>query len=161
MKPNKTIGLLGAGIFLCLTLQGFSFLSFTILEEILLFTPLSPMLIYGISAYATLLVELLLFVYVLKRMKKIDFDQSPSLQRVFWTLLIAFIFTQVLSFLQPMVSSLYLTESYYNAKQTYYEGLREDYAVQSFAIDTPVWTLKYLIMALLIFKDIKYFKDKI
>ncbi|SFT42172.1 hypothetical protein SAMN05216474_0471 [Lishizhenia tianjinensis] len=161
MTPNKTIGLLGTGIFLCLTLQGFSFLSFTILEEILLFSPLSPMLIYGISAYGTLLFELLLFVYALKRIKKIDLDQPPSLKRVFWTFLIAFIFTQVLSFLQPMVSSLYLTEMYYNLKQTYYEGLREHYAVQSFAIDTPVWTLKYVIMALLILKDIKYFKDTI
>lgn len=160
MRTDKIIGFVGTGIFLCLTLQGIFFLVSKILEEILLFTNLSPLMTYGLSEYTTLILVLILFTYVIKKIKKIDFDQTQLIKRVFLTSVIAYALTQVLGFAQPFISSLYQTVEYFNLKEAYYNGLKEHYTLQNFVIETPVWILKYLIITILILKEIKTVYNK-
>ena len=109
MKTDKIIGLVGTGVFLCLTLQGISFLVSKILEEILLFTHIKPLLIYGFSEYVTLIFVLIVFIYVVNNIKKLDFNQPNLIKRIFLTSVIAYVLTQVFGFSQPFISSLYQT----------------------------------------------------
>jgi hypothetical protein len=160
MRTDNTIGLVGTGIFLCLTLHGIFFLVSKILEEILLYTNLSPLLIYGLSEYATLIFVLIVFIYIIKKIKQIDFDQPLLIKRIFLTSVIAYVMTQVLSFSQPFISSLYYTTEYFDLKKIYYNGLNERSVLKSFAIETPAWILKYLIIVVIVIKEIKLFTTK-
>lgn len=150
MRTGKTIGLFGTGVFICLTLQGLTFLFSKIFEEALLFTSLKPLLIYGLSEYVTLILVLLSFVFIINKIKALDFDNSRAVKRVFLASVIAYVLTQLLGFTQPFVSSIYITEEYYNLKEVYLNGLNESFVWREFAIDTPVWILKYVIVALLV-----------
>ena len=160
MRRDKIIGLVGTGIFLCLTLQGISFLVSTILEEILLYTNLSPLLTYGLSEYATLIFVLIVFIYVIKKIKKIDFDQPKLIKRVFLASVAAYVLTQVLGFALPFISSLYQTAEYFDLKEIYYNVLKEHYVLENFAIETPVWIMKYLFIAVISLKEIKLYTTK-
>jgi lysylphosphatidylglycerol synthetase-like protein (DUF2156 family) len=160
MKTDKIIGLVGTGIFLCLTLQGISFLGSKILEEILLYTNLNPVLTYGLSEYATLIFVLIVFIYVIRKIKKLDFEQPQLIKRVFLTSVIAYVLTQVLGFALPLISKLYQTAEYFELKEIYYNGLKEHFALKNFAIEIPVWILKYLIITVIILKEIKLFTTK-
>ncbi len=160
MRTDKIIGLVGTGVFLCLTLQGISFLVSMILEEMLLFANLSPLLTYGLSQYATLIFVLIVFIYVIKKIKNLDFDQPHLIKRIFLTSVIAYVLTQVVGGALPFISSLYQTAEYFDLKAIYYDGLKEHYILQNFAIETPVWILKYLIIAVLILKEIKTVYNK-
>jgi len=160
MRTDKIIGLLGFGFFFCLTLQGITFLISKILEEVLLFTELSPLVTYGLSEYSTLIVILIVFFYVIKKIKGLDFNESKLIKQIFLISVIAYALTQVLGFVQPFISSLYQTTVYFDIKETYFINLEEHYALKNFAIDIPVWILKYLIIAVLILKEIKLFTTK-
>lgn len=155
MRTDKIIGLVGTGIFLCLTLQGISFLAATILEEVLLFTNLSPLISYGIAEYATLIIVLIVFIYFIKRIKRFDFNQPQSVKRIFLASVISYALTQALGFAQEFVSSLYQTGEYFDLKRAYYNDLRVHYFIKNFAIGTPAWLLKYVIIIMLILKEIK------
>jgi len=160
MRTDKIIGLVGTGIFLCLSLQGVSSLGSKILQEVLLFTHLNAILIYAISIYATLILELLLFVYVIKRIKMVDFNQAPLIRRVFLSSLIAYGLTQVLGFAQPLITDLYQNAEYLQLKGTYYDDLYQDHLLQNFAVNTPAWLLKYIIIIILILKELKSRKNE-
>ncbi len=152
MRTDKTIGLIGTGVFVCLT-----FLFSKIFEDALLFTSLKPLLMYGLSEYVTIILVLLCFVFIIKKIKALDFDKPHTVKRIFLASIIAYVLTQLLGFAQPFVSSIYITEEYYNLKEVYLNGLNESFVWREFAIDTPVWILKYVIVALLVLKEINSF----
>lgn len=160
MRTDRAIGIIGTGIFLCLTLQGISFLISYFLREVLLFSNLSPIYTYGLSEYASLIFVLIIFIYTIKKIKKLDFDQPQLIKRIFLISIIAYVLTQVIGFAQPFNSTFYDTSLYFDLKMTYTTSLRDNYTLKNFVIDIPVWILKYLIIGVLILKEIKLFKTK-
>tara|TARA_R110002050_G_scaffold245145_1_gene382743 strand:- start:13661 stop:14056 length:396 start_codon:yes stop_codon:yes gene_type:complete len=126
---------------LCLTLHGISLEVSIILEEVLLFTSLSPLWVYGLAEYLALIFMLMVFKYVIRTVKKIDFDQAQSIKRIFLTTIMAYILTQVLGFVTPLISSLYQDIEYFALKKTYHNDLKDHYALKTFIIETPIWIL--------------------
>ncbi len=157
MRTGKTIGLIGTGVFICLTIQGLSFLFSKIIEEALLFTSLKPLWVYGLSEYVTLILVLLSFVFIIKKIKALDFDKPRTVKKVFLASVLAYVLTQLLGFAQPFVSSIYITEEYYNLKEVYLNGLNESFVWREFSIDTPVWVFKYAVIAILVYRYINRF----
>ncbi|MFQ3213777.1 MAG: hypothetical protein ACI9XJ_002673 [Marivirga sp.] len=127
------------------------------MDEILLFTNLNPLLTYGLSEYATLIFVIILFIYVIKKIKRLDFDQPQLIKRIFLTSLIAYVLTQIISFALPFICSLYQTAEYFHLKETYYNSLKDHDPMKNFAIEIPFSILKHLIIAILILKEIKLF----
>ncbi|RZS90569.1 hypothetical protein [Aquimarina brevivitae] len=159
MSNDKLLGWIGIGVFLCLTLQGISFLVSLILEESLLYSEMKPLYSYGLSQYVSLIVVLFIFIVIIKRLKTIDVNKPKITQRLFMASVFAYIITQVLGFAQPFVTSLYQTTQYLELKNTYYDSLQDQYALKNFAIETPVWLLKYVIIAILILREFKTYRE--
>ncbi len=157
MRTDKTIGLIGTGIFLCLVLHEIEFLVYKILEEALLFTTLKPIVIYGIAEYVSLIVVLLVFVLIMKKIKQVDFEKAQSVKKLFLASILAYAFTQVLGFAQPFVTSIYESVAYFDLKESYREALIEHYMLKQLAIAVPALVLKYVIIALMIYKEITRF----
>lgn len=154
MTTNKTIGLIGTGIFLYLTLLGISHLVATILRDTLLFTKLNPLLINAISEYATMIVVLIVFIFTIKKIKTIDFEQPKMIRKIFLTSVSAYLLTQVIGFIKPFVYKLNQTTEYYELFAEYLDGLAAQSLLNNLTIDTPAWLLKYALMAFIILKEI-------
>lgn len=155
MGTNKLIVFLGTGIFFILTLNGIGFLVAKIVEELLLFTGFSPLMIYGISVYIALIAVLSLFVVALTKVRALADAGFPSLKKLLLTSVFSYVFVQFLAFLPPLMAPLYQTTAYLSLKEIYHFALKENFALKQLVVDTPSSIIKYTFMAVFIFRGIK------
>jgi hypothetical protein len=155
MKTNKIIGIVGTGMFFYLTLTGISFLSSKIIEELLMFSNLSPILISGISEYVTLVIVLMTFTFAIRKIRNLNFDTTSLIKKIFLISVLTYVLTQLLGFALPFISNLYQTAEYFDLKAIYVNELNENYLLREFAIQTPSFIIKYVIIVFVILREIK------
>ena len=160
MKKEKIIGLIGIGIFMCLILQAISFLSFKIIEKSLLFTEMKSMLLYGASKYLSLGITLLSFLLIIKKLKKFDFDNTSILKRIFIFSILGYVASQIIEFAFPFITSSFETPEYLSSLKNYYDGLEGKSMFKELTIDTPVWVLEYIVIIIIVIKELKPMREK-
>jgi len=155
ISTNEIIGLVGTGIFFYAALQTISYLSFTVLTDILLFSQLKPLFIYGLAEFLRLTLFLILFVIGVRKIKTMSIDRSNWVKRIFIASFLLYVLAEALGFLQPLVSLSFKSMEYFNLKDMYHSNLNGQQSLMTLAIETPAIILKYLFMALFILKEIK------
>lgn len=160
MRTDRIIGLVGTGIFLSFTLQGISFLVAKILEDALLLTNLKPLLIYGISGYGTLIIVLLAFVYAIKKIKHLDYQNLQLIKKLFLISVLIYFLTQLFGFIYPFIYPIFETTEFIYLKEVYHNSLKGQFPLKNLAIDTPILIIKYAFIVFIILKEIKQFKTE-
>lgn len=154
MEKEKYIGLIGIGLFICLILQGISFLFFKIIEAFLLVSTINPILLYGISKYLSLAFTILIFLIIIKRLKRYDFENIRILKKVFLLSILGYAVTQILEFALPFITNIYKSPDYDALWENYHFILEHKYFFKELLIDTPVWLIKDILIVIIFYRSV-------
>ncbi len=154
MKKQQIIGLIGIGIFACLTFQATLYIFYEGFERALLNFQINPFLIYGASKYGSLAITLLLFFLFTKKIIKYNFEDLLIVKKGFIFFILSYIFTQVLQFVLEIVISNFRSPEYKLAMESYADSISRSTIITEGLVNLPVWTIQYIFFALIIFRGI-------
>lgn len=114
---NSRIIYVGIGVFLWLTIGAFSFLFENSIKDLLLNLNVDPITISWSKLFiqfATYIIGFTLGINIIKSSKK------PEL-KIFRNVIILFVLSQILQYVQPMLTNLFRTENYFINSSEYYD----------------------------------------
>ena len=161
MKKQQIIGLIGIGIFACLTFQATLYIFYQGFERAFLNFQINPFLIYGASKYGSLAITLLLFFLFIKNIIKYDFENLLILKKAFIFFISSYIFTQVLEFALATIISNFRSPEYKLAMENYADSISRSTIMTEGLVNLPIWTIQYIFFAIIIFRGIKTPHEKL
>jgi hypothetical protein len=145
-NDNKII-YIGIGVFLWLTIGGFSVLFENIVKDLFLNLNIQPRIILWTKLIVQLITYFFGFIIGIKIIK----SSNKTKLRIFWNLIILFILGQLLQFLQPYGIELYGNENFFNNSAEFRE-FRYSNTIEYMAVMILEF-LSYLIVGLIIYRN--------
>ena len=145
-EDNKII-YIGIGVFLWLTIGGFSVLFENIFKDILLNINIQPRIILWTKLAVQLITYILGFIIGIKIVK----SSKKTNLRIFWNLIILFTLGQFLQFIQPYGIVFYVMDNYLNNLAELSE-FTDSNLIENLIVNF-IKFLGYFIVALIIYKN--------
>jgi len=145
-EDNKII-YIGIGVFLWLTIGGFSVLFENIFKDILLNINIQPRIILWTKLAVQLITYILGFIIGIK----IVISSKKTNLRIFWNLIILFTLGQFLQFIQPYGIVFYVMDNYLNNLAELSE-FTDSNLIENLIVNF-IKFLGYFIVALIIYKN--------
>ena len=145
-EDNKII-YIGIGVFLWLTIGGFSVLFENIFKDILLNINIQPRIILWTKLAVQLITYILGFIIGIKIVK----SSKKTNLRIFWNLIILFTLGQILQFIQPYGIVFYVMDNYLNNLAELSE-FTDSNLIENLIVNF-IKFLGYFIVALIIYKN--------
>ena len=145
-EDNKII-YIGSGVFLWLTIGGFSVLFENIFKDILLNINIQPRIILWTKLAVQLITYILGFIIGIKIVK----SSKKTNLRIFWNLIILFTLGQFLQFIQPYGIVFYVMDNYLNNLAELSE-FTDSNLIENLIVNF-IKFLGYFIVALIIYKN--------
>lgn len=136
----------GIGVFLWLTIGGFSFLFENLIKDILLNLNVQPILIAWLKLFVQLITYVVGFILGINIIK----SSEKSELIIFRNVIILFILSQILQYVQPMITNLVRTENYLNNSSEFYDLIKTE-SIQYMTIFILSF-LSFVIVGIIIYK---------
>ena len=124
-KNPNIIGVIGAALFFYLMIEEFVFFLFRILQDLLLFTDFSSVVIFGMARGFSVTLLIVSFFLLIQKFKNLDITDSKNVKRVLIYSFLGYGLSWLLTGSLPFISEIWQSEGFFEMYTEYLSEFNE------------------------------------